>query len=110
MPEDDVAQKGIAMAFGRRSVTTIVAVALLIGAVGVHSVGHIYGWPKSGLEAASSDAKAEGSDAAAGRTAAPVGAPNVELNEKQMTTVEVETVGEYVFPVEKFVDAGVSRG
>jgi cobalt-zinc-cadmium efflux system membrane fusion protein len=98
------------MASGRRSVTTIVAVALLIGAVGVHSAGHIYGWLKSGLEAASTDAKAQGSDAAAGRTAAPVGAPSVELNDKQMATVKVETVGEYVFPVEKSVDAGVSRG
>jgi hypothetical protein len=97
------------MASGR-SVTTIVAVALLIGAVGVHSVGHIYGLLKSGLEAASIDAKAPGSDAAVGPTAAPVGAPSVELNDEQLATVKVETVGEYVVPGENSVDAGVSRG
>jgi cobalt-zinc-cadmium efflux system membrane fusion protein len=89
------------MASGRRSVTTIVAVALLIGAVGMYSAGHIYGWLKSGLEAASTDAKAQGNDAAAVRTVAPSGVPSMELSDKQLASVKVVSVGDYLFPVEK---------
>jgi cobalt-zinc-cadmium efflux system membrane fusion protein len=89
------------MASGRRSVTTIVAVALLIGAVGIYSAGHIYGWLKSGLEAASTDAKAQGNDAAAVRTVAPSGVPSMELSDKQLASVKVVSVGDYLFPVEK---------
>ena len=89
------------MASGRRSVTTVVAVALLIGAAGVYSAGHIYGWLKSGLEAASTDAKAQGNDAAAVRTAAPSSVPSMELNDKQLASVKVVSVGDYLFPVEK---------
>jgi membrane fusion protein, heavy metal efflux system len=89
------------MVSGRRTVTTTVAVAALCFVAGAYSVGHISGWLKSGLDATSTDAKAQGSDAAAVRTATPSGVPSVELNDKQMASVKVEPVGEYVFPVEK---------
>jgi membrane fusion protein, heavy metal efflux system len=89
---------------------TVVAVVSLIGAVGVHSVGHIDGWLKSGSEPVGTDAKAQGSDAAAGRAAAPVGAPSLELNDRQLATAKFRAVGEYVFPEEKSVDAGAGRG
>jgi len=63
----------------------------------VYSIGHMNGWLKSGLEAASTDAKAQGSDAAAVRTAART----MELNDKQLASVKVVSVGDYLFPVEK---------
>jgi cobalt-zinc-cadmium efflux system membrane fusion protein len=80
-------------------VTAAVAVLSFIG--GVYSVGHIGGWLKSGLPAASTDANAEGSDATAVKAAVRRGVPSVELNDKQMASVKVEPIQEYVFPVEK---------
>lgn len=80
-------------------VTAAVAVLSFIG--GVYSVGHIGGWLKSGLHAASPAANAEGTDVTAVKAAARLGVPSVELNEKQMASVKVEPVQEYVFPVEK---------
>jgi membrane fusion protein, heavy metal efflux system len=89
------------MASGRRTVAmnTAVAVAVLSFVAGVYSVGH--GRFKSGLDAAATDANAQGAESAAVKTAAPSGVPSVELNDKQMASVKVEKVGEYVFPVEK---------
>jgi cobalt-zinc-cadmium efflux system membrane fusion protein len=89
------------MASGRRTVTTTVAVAALCFAAGAYSVSPINGWLKSGLDATSTDAKAQGSDAAAVRTADPSGVPSMELNDKQLTSVKVVSVGDYLFPVEK---------
>ena len=74
------------MASGRRTVATTVAVAAVSGVVGLYSIGHLNGWLKSGLEAASTDAKAQGSDAAAVRTAALSGVPSMELNDKQLAS------------------------
>jgi membrane fusion protein, heavy metal efflux system len=73
------------------------AAAILSFIAGVYSVGHISGWLKSGLDAASTDASALGTDAAAVKT----GLQSVELNDKQMASVKVEKVQEYLFPVEK---------
>jgi cobalt-zinc-cadmium efflux system membrane fusion protein len=89
------------MASGRRTVTTTVAVAGLCFAAGAYSVSHMNGWLKSGLDATSTDAKAQGSDAAVVRTAAPSGVPSMELNDKQLASVKVVSVGDYLFPVEK---------
>jgi cobalt-zinc-cadmium efflux system membrane fusion protein len=91
------------MASVRRTIkmSAVAAVAALgLGAV-MYSTGHIGGWLKSGLNAASSDAKAQESDAAGAPAAAAPGLLSVELNDKQMASVKVEPVGEYVFPVEK---------
>jgi cobalt-zinc-cadmium efflux system membrane fusion protein len=77
------------------------AVAALSFIAGVYSVGHLGGWLKSGLTAASTDANAEGSDATAVKAAVRRGIPSVELNDKQMASVKVGAVQEYVFPVEK---------
>jgi membrane fusion protein, heavy metal efflux system len=96
-------KKEIVMASARRTIkiTAAVAVAALGLGTAMYSTGQIGGWLKSGLNAASSDAKAQGSDAARAQAAAPAGVMTVELNDKQMASVRVEPVGEYVFPVEK---------
>jgi cobalt-zinc-cadmium efflux system membrane fusion protein len=88
----------------KKSTTTLsvaAAVAVLSFIAGVYSVGHIGGWLRSGLDAASTDANAEGTDATAVKAAARLGVHSVELNDKQMASVKVEKVQEYVFPVEK---------
>ena len=82
-----------------------VSAAALGFAIGAYS-GPIGGWLKSWLEATSAEANAQGSERAAARTAAPFPAPaggaqSIELNDKQLTSVKVEVVGDYVFPVEK---------
>jgi membrane fusion protein, heavy metal efflux system len=74
-----------------------VAAAVLSFVAGVYSVGHLSGWLKLGLDAASTDADAQGSDAVAVKT----GLQSVELNAKQMASVKVEPVQEHSFPVEK---------
>ena len=89
------------MTSGRRTVTTTVAIAVLCFVAGAYSVSRISGWLKSGLDATSTDAKAQGSDAAAVRIAAPSGVPSMELNDKQLASVKVVSVGDYLFPVEK---------
>jgi cobalt-zinc-cadmium efflux system membrane fusion protein len=73
------------------------AIAVLSFVAGVYSVGHISGWLRSGLDAASSDANAQATDA----TTVKIGAQSVELNDKQMASVKVEQVREYLFPVER---------
>jgi membrane fusion protein, heavy metal efflux system len=87
---------------GRRTITTsaTVAVAILCFAAGVYAVSHLNGRLTSDLDAGGT-AKAQGSDPAAARTTASSGMLSVELNDKQMASVKVEPVGEYVFPVEK---------
>jgi cobalt-zinc-cadmium efflux system membrane fusion protein len=88
------------------TLTTVVAVAILSFVAGAYSVGNIGGWLKSWLDATSTDASAQGSGSAAVRTATlssghPGGVQSVELNDKQLASVKVEVVGDYVFPVEK---------
>jgi cobalt-zinc-cadmium efflux system membrane fusion protein len=89
----------------RKITLTIAAVALGFVA-GAYSVGRIDGWLKSGLEASAPDATAQAKDPVV-RTAALSSGPlssgpqSIELNDKQLVSVRVETVGEHVFPVER---------
>jgi cobalt-zinc-cadmium efflux system membrane fusion protein len=88
------------------ALSAAVAVTVASFAAGVYSVGHISGWLKSGLDATGTDANAQAGESATVRTAALSfgGAgdlQSVELNNKQTASVKVETIGEYVFPVEK---------
>lgn len=75
-----------------------VAAVVLIAVAGTYWGSHSGSWLKLGLDAASTDAKAEGN------RAAPMplsGAPSVLLNDKQMVSVKIDKVRDYVFPVEK---------
>jgi membrane fusion protein, heavy metal efflux system len=83
------------------ALSAAVVVAGLSFAAGVYSVGHFGAWMKSGLGAATIDANAQGADSTAVKPATPPGVLSLELNDKQLTSVKVEKVGEYVFPVEK---------
>jgi membrane fusion protein, heavy metal efflux system len=90
------------MASVRRTIKiTAAAVAALGLAAAMYSTGNMRGWLKSSLNAASSDAKAQGSGAAGAQAATSPGLLSVELNDKQLASVKVEPVGEYVFPVER---------
>jgi len=75
-----------------------VAVSVLSFAAGVYSVGRIGGWPKLGFEGASTQANAQTASPSASRAGL---VPSVDLNDKQLASVKVETVGEHLFPVEK---------
>jgi cobalt-zinc-cadmium efflux system membrane fusion protein len=77
------------------------AAAVLSFVAGAYSVGHLGDWLKSGLGAASTDADAAGTEAAAAKTTIQPGIQSVELNEKQMASVKVDQVKEYLFPIEK---------
>jgi membrane fusion protein, heavy metal efflux system len=81
-----------------RKITLIVAAVVLSFAAGMYSVGRIGGWLESGLDAASSGAKAQESNL---RVVEPTYATSVTLNDKQMTSVEVGNVGYHEFPTEK---------
>jgi membrane fusion protein, heavy metal efflux system len=81
------------------STRVIIAVVALILLGGVLSFGRLGSWLKSGADAAS--ARAETTNGVAVQTSAAQGLSSVELNEKQMESVKVEPVQEYVFPVEK---------
>ena len=94
-----------------RRITLAVAAVALGFAAGGYFVGRIGGWLKSGFEATAPEATAQGRDPAV-RSAAltPSGASaaglapaagSVELNDKQLASVKVETVGDHVFPVER---------
>jgi cobalt-zinc-cadmium efflux system membrane fusion protein len=74
------------------------AVAVLSFAAGIYSIGHFGGWLKSGLDAASPNAKAQESNST---IVEPTSATSVALNDRQLASVKVEPVGEHVFPVEK---------
>jgi membrane fusion protein, heavy metal efflux system len=79
-----------------------VSAAALGFVVGTYSLGNVGGWLKSGLDAATTDANAQtGTPAATQTVAADSGAPTLVLNDKQMASVKVEPIGQYVFPVEK---------
>jgi membrane fusion protein, heavy metal efflux system len=68
---------------------------------GIYSVGHLSEWFKTGVEAVGINAHAEATNRDAVQTSVVQGVPSVELNEKQMASVKVEPVQEFVFPVEK---------
>jgi cobalt-zinc-cadmium efflux system membrane fusion protein len=85
----------------RKITLSAAAAAVVVSfAAGVYSVGHIGSWLKSGLDATAPGANAQASDQAAVKTAAST-TQSVVLNEKQMASVKVDRVAEYVFPVEK---------
>ena len=81
-----------------RKITLTVAAVVLSFAAGMYSVGRMGGWLKSGLDAASSGAKAQESNL---RVVEPTYATSVTLNDKQMASVEVGNVGYHEFPTEK---------
>jgi cobalt-zinc-cadmium efflux system membrane fusion protein len=84
----------------RNIAVTLGAVAIVaLGLTGViYSTGQLGGR----LNVAGSDAKAQGSDTGTAKTTDLAdGGLSVELNDKQMASVKVEPVGDYLFPVEK---------
>jgi len=90
----------------RTALTSAVAIGVLCFVAGVYSADHMVGWLKSGLDATSAGANAEVSGSPAGKTATlsperPGDIQSVELNDKQLTSVKVEAIGEHVFPLEK---------
>jgi membrane fusion protein, heavy metal efflux system len=93
-----------------RKITLIVATVVLSFVAGAYSVGRIGSWLKSWLEATAPEATAQARDPAAVRTAAlssgsqsvsSSGVQTVLLNDKQLTSVKVEPVGEQLFPLER---------
>jgi membrane fusion protein, heavy metal efflux system len=86
------------MASGRTiAISTAAAVAVLSFVAGVYWV-NIGGWLKSGLDATSSGANAQETNL---RVVEPTYATSVVLNEKQMASVKVESVGQHDFPLQK---------
>jgi membrane fusion protein, heavy metal efflux system len=78
---------------------TALAIAAAALAGGLYVGGFFGGSKRSGLDIAGTPANAQAGDPAA--TNAAAGPPSVELNDKQLTSVNVEPVGDYLFPVEK---------
>jgi cobalt-zinc-cadmium efflux system membrane fusion protein len=79
---------------------TVIAVVLSFAA-GAVFIGYAPSWLRSGASAVGTAANAETTDRSVTKTATVGGVPSVELNEKQMASVKVEKVQEYVFPVER---------
>jgi cobalt-zinc-cadmium efflux system membrane fusion protein len=78
-----------------------VAGAYSIGYIG-GSIGHAGGWLKSWIEATAPDTTALAeAQAVKIPPATTPGSPNIELNDKQLTSVKVEPAGTRVFPVER---------
>lgn len=82
-------------------ISAAVVVVALSFVAGAYSTGYVTSWLRSGVRAVSTDANAEVSDSRAAKTSVAGGIPSVELNDKQMASVKVEPVQQYVFPVEK---------
>jgi cobalt-zinc-cadmium efflux system membrane fusion protein len=78
---------------------TALAIAAAALAGGLYVGGFFGGSKRSGLDIAGTPANAQAGDPATTNSAA--GPPSVELNDKQLTSVNVEPVGDYLFPVEK---------
>ncbi|MEW6641956.1 MAG: efflux RND transporter periplasmic adaptor subunit [Pseudomonadota bacterium] len=83
-----------------KSKTILAAGAVVCFAAGAYSVNHLSTWLGAGAEAVSSGASAK-VDAADIKTGSVGGVASVQLNDKQLSTVKVEAVGESDFPVEK---------
>lgn len=81
-------------------IVAVVTTGALCFLGGVYSVNYVKSWLRSGTEAVSSDANAK-TDSSDVKTGTVNGVPSVELNEKQMSTVKVEPVRDYEFPVAK---------
>ena len=82
-------------------ISAAVVVVVLSFVAGAYSTGYVTSWLRSGVKTVSTDANAEVSDSRAAKTSVAGGIPSVELNDKQMASVKVEPVQQYVFPVEK---------
>ncbi len=80
------------------TISAAVAAAVLILVGAAYFVGHIGSWLESGLDAASTDAKAQESNL---RIVEPTYATSLTLNDKQLTSVKVEAAGDHEFPTEK---------
>jgi membrane fusion protein, heavy metal efflux system len=78
---------------------TALAIAAAALAGGLYVGGFFGGSKRSGLDITGTPANAQAGDPAA--TNAAAGPPSVELNDKQLASVNVEPVGDYLFPVEK---------
>jgi cobalt-zinc-cadmium efflux system membrane fusion protein len=78
---------------------TALAIAAAALAGGLYVGGFFGGSKRSGLDIAGTPANAQAGDPAT--TNAAAGPPSVELNDKQLASVNVEPVGDYLFPVEK---------
>jgi membrane fusion protein, heavy metal efflux system len=90
------------MANRKITLSAAAAVVVLSFVAGAYSVGHITGWLKSGFDATAPDANAQANEPVDMKTVSlSSGAGSVELNDKQLASVKVETVGEHLFPVEK---------
>ncbi|MBR1218102.1 efflux RND transporter periplasmic adaptor subunit [Bradyrhizobium sp. U87765 SZCCT0131] len=83
-----------------KSKAMLAAGAVLCFAAGAYSVNHLSAWLGTGAKAVSSDANAK-ADTADVKTGSVGGVPSVQLNDKQLSTVKVEVVGESEFPVER---------
>ena len=87
-----------------KAILAAAAVALLCYAAGAYSVNHLgylSAWLPLGGKLVSPDANAQANDSTAAKTRTVGGVPSVELNEKQMATVDVEKVGRHTFPAER---------
>jgi membrane fusion protein, heavy metal efflux system len=84
----------------------IIGLNFVIAAAGLsffalaYSFGYLGSSLKSGVNAASSDATLQ-SNSPVGMAAVASAPPSIELNEKQLASVKVATVGEHLFPREK---------
>jgi len=79
----------------RKAAVGIAAVSFVAGAFAVSYMG---GWLTSGIDAVTGNAKAQESNL---RIVEPTYATSVNLNDKQMASVQVGAVGEHDFPLEK---------
>jgi cobalt-zinc-cadmium efflux system membrane fusion protein len=86
-----------------KTVTMAAAVAAAISSfiAGVYSVEHFGAWLKPGFDGPATNANAQESGVSIVRTAAAPGTQSIELNDKQMASVKVDRVVEYIFPIER---------
>ena len=80
------------------TISAAVAAAIMSLIGGAYLIGHIGGWLESGLNAASTDARAQESNL---RIVEPTYATSVTLTDKQLNAVEVGSVDYHEFPLQK---------
>lgn len=88
-----------------KTVLATAVAALLCFAAGAYSINRLGGWLPGLLVGAGANARVGDSDAV--KTGSVDGAPSVELNDRQMATVNVEKVSELTFPSEKSAVGGI---
>jgi len=82
----------------RNTAGATVAVAALLVTAGGYLLLQFGDSPKSGLDAPTSNANAQGAPT---RPGASGGSPSIDLSDSQLASVKVEPVGEREFPIEK---------